>query len=127
MSQSYLHLVLVNFPTFFTSKLAHLTCFGWQAMVYALWQEEPKLVYAFWSLLPVGFRGDIILGRYAKDRPNALCLFTSYMCPSTMYVHIKGPSINVDIFFYDNSYHNSLTPSLPPLTIVKNFDLRHMR
>ena len=22
-------------------------------LVYALWQEEPKLVYAFWSLLPV--------------------------------------------------------------------------
>ncbi len=53
MSQSYVHLVLVNFPTFFTSKLAHLTYFEWQAVVYTLWQEGPKLVYAFWTLQPV--------------------------------------------------------------------------
>ncbi len=53
MYQSYVQLVLVNFPTVFTSKMAHLTCFEWQAAVYALWQEGPKLVYTFWTLQPV--------------------------------------------------------------------------
>ncbi len=32
----------------------------------------------------------------------------------------EGPSIIVNIFTYDNSYHNFLTPSFPPLTIVND-------
>ena len=32
---------------------------------------------------------------------------------------VKGSSIIIVIFTYDNFYHNSLTPSLPPLTIFK--------
>ncbi len=35
----------------------------------------------------------------------------------------KGPSTIIIVYFYDNSYHNSLTPSPPPLTIVSSFSL----
>ncbi len=69
MFQSYVHLVLVNFPTFFTSKLAHLTCFEWHAVVYALWQEGPKLVYAFWTLQPVVHITRFLAFAQSKLRP----------------------------------------------------------
>ena len=45
--------------------------------------------------------------------PIDLQTLISYM--SYNMIRQKGPSIIVNIFTYDNSYHNLLTPSLPLL------------